>query len=328
MQQKILDSSLSKLKKSCFPILAYHRIIDEKAEDSNENFYYDGTVSCTVKDFESHIFFLKKYFKIVPLSKVADHISNCTIPEGDKPFVAITFDDGYNSLISNVIPIVDKNNIPCTFFLSTGILSGDAVPLYIYIEAALNNKDSFEMLLNELDITKRKNHLALKRSITSILASMNQEKTRTLVEKILNVNMLFGYIERNFLSVEDVRHIISPFIEVASHSHSHTDFSILGINEIRKELTHSRKYLESVTSKRVLSFAMPFGGEKYFRNINSQVFSSSGYENACSTVFGLNTFSDSRLMLKRIVVNEFDTLQSIKLKLAGHLDRMAKKITY
>ncbi|MBI5374361.1 MAG: polysaccharide deacetylase family protein [Candidatus Schekmanbacteria bacterium] len=322
----MLDSSLSKLKKSCFPILAYHRIIDENDEDSNENFYYDGTVSCTVKDFESHIFFLKKYFRIVPLSEVADHIANCKISEGGKPFVAITFDDGYKSLISNVIPLVDKSNIPCTFFLPTGILSGDAIPLYIYIEAALNNKDSFEMLLNELHITKSKNHLLLKRSITSILASNNQGKTRSLVEKILNVNMLFGYIERNFLSAEDVRHISSPFIEVASHSHSHADFSMLGKDEIKKELTHSREYLESVTSKKVLSFAMPFGGEKYFRNINAQVFSSSGYENTCSTVFGLNTFSDSRLMLKRIVVNEFDTLQSIKLKLSGYLDRMAKRI--
>lgn len=322
----MLDSSLSKLKKCCFPILAYHRIIDENDGDSNEIFFYDGTVSCTVKDFESHVLFLKKYFQIVPLCKVADHVSNSTIPEGDKPFAAITFDDGYKSLISNVIPVVDKSKIPCTFFLPTGILSGNAIPFFIYIEAALNNKDSFEMLLNELHITKSKNHLLLKRSITSILASMNQKKRRTLMEKILNEKMLLGYIERNFLSAEDVRHISSPFIEVASHSHSHADFSILGKDEIRKELTHSREYLESVTSKRVLSFAMPFGGEKYFRNINAQVFSSSGYENSCSTVFGLNTFSDSRLMLKRIVVNEFDTLQSIKLKLSGLLDRMAMRM--
>ena len=65
--------------------------------------------------FEKHLQFYKKYFQVVSLEQYYKE-------KGDKArfVVSISFDDGYANNFKYVLPLLEKYEIPCTFFV-TGI---------------------------------------------------------------------------------------------------------------------------------------------------------------------------------------------------------------
>jgi peptidoglycan/xylan/chitin deacetylase (PgdA/CDA1 family) len=44
--------------------------------------------------------------------------------ELNRPLIAVTFDDAFESVLDNAIPILKKYNIPCTIFVPTACMGG------------------------------------------------------------------------------------------------------------------------------------------------------------------------------------------------------------
>ncbi|MGH2756829.1 MAG: polysaccharide deacetylase family protein, partial [Actinomycetota bacterium] len=78
-------------------ILCFHRIVD-------------------VDGFEAKLAFLRNHFLITSLDGSMDPPGN-----DDRPKIAITFDDGYRSWLE-LIPLLERFEIPATFFLCSGFL--------------------------------------------------------------------------------------------------------------------------------------------------------------------------------------------------------------
>lgn len=93
------------------PILLYHRI----SQISSDPVMLCVTPEC----FEKHLQFLKKKYKILPLSELSKRLVDRTL-KGDE--VAITFDDGYRDNLINALPLLEKYDIPATIFITTGLL--------------------------------------------------------------------------------------------------------------------------------------------------------------------------------------------------------------
>lgn len=88
-------------------ILMYHRV----AEDKN-----DPHLLCVNKDnFRSHMEYLSKHKKIVPLGEILSGNAN-------KKSVAITFDDGYRDNLTTALPVLKEFNAHATIFVSPGIV--------------------------------------------------------------------------------------------------------------------------------------------------------------------------------------------------------------
>jgi peptidoglycan/xylan/chitin deacetylase (PgdA/CDA1 family) len=66
--------------------------------------------------FRSKLIWLKESYHVVSLG---DLLSN---PDGDKPRVAITFDDGYSSWHEVAAPILEELEIPAVFFVCSGFV--------------------------------------------------------------------------------------------------------------------------------------------------------------------------------------------------------------
>lgn len=71
----------------------------------------------TTAHFEGHLHFLKRFTNVISLD---DFFSGRL--SSDKINVAITFDDGYKSWISNAIPILKNLQLHATFFVSSGFV--------------------------------------------------------------------------------------------------------------------------------------------------------------------------------------------------------------
>ena len=93
-------------------ILFYHRIADDAATPW----------TLPNKLFQQQMDWLQQHFEIVSLQEAQHRMQ---LRHNSRPCVCITFDDGYADNCQQAIPYLVKQQIPCTYFVSTNhILTG------------------------------------------------------------------------------------------------------------------------------------------------------------------------------------------------------------
>lgn len=65
--------------------------------------------------FAFQLNYLRKHFDFISLDSVVKYTKGQFTPS--HPSVALTFDDGYQDILKNVIPVLEKYKIPATFFV-------------------------------------------------------------------------------------------------------------------------------------------------------------------------------------------------------------------
>jgi len=89
-------------------VLAYHAVGDCPPADDPHGLWVPTIV------FRAQMAFLARHRRVVPLGAMVDG----RIPPGP-PAVAITFDDGYRSVLTNAAPILSSHRFPSTVFVPT-----------------------------------------------------------------------------------------------------------------------------------------------------------------------------------------------------------------
>lgn len=93
-------------------VLLYHRVSD----DARDN------LTTGVEQFDRQMQLLRRHFEIIPLDAL---LKMQEIPKSSRPLVSVTFDDGYLDNYVNAFPILQRNNVPAAFFVSTGLIGTD-----------------------------------------------------------------------------------------------------------------------------------------------------------------------------------------------------------
>lgn len=322
LQNSIVDHFLKKMSADSCLILSYHGINNNSEITTDNNILQ---ANCTFDEFRIQLNVIKRYFNIVALKDIVQHISGETKVISGKPLAAITFDDGYKNIKEKVIPLLDTNKIPATLFITTGILERSIIPNFVKTEFILSNDKNIEGIAKYITGGDNFPKSAVRNSKERALQFLKADKKikEKIFNDILSDRALTEYVNTNYMSKTDIKNISSSLFEIASHSHSHRDFSLLSQNDILYELKLSKYSLENITGKEITSFAVPFGGKRFFKNMNDSFFLECGYNSCCSTVFGVNKGKINQFMLKRIVVNNFDSAETFTLKVSGKLDFLA-----
>lgn len=94
-------------------VLFYHRIAHQR----------DNEWTTSNRTFTRQIRWLKKHFEMISLAEAQERIRRgCN----RRPCVSITFDDGYADNCHHAIPLLVKERIPCTYFVTLhNVLSGE-----------------------------------------------------------------------------------------------------------------------------------------------------------------------------------------------------------
>src|SRR5437870_2821679 len=73
--------------------------------------------------FEKQLNYFKEHFTILPLKDIISQKE-----KGDRPFISLTFDDGYENNLLRALPLLEKYNVAASFFIP-GIALEDPSPI-------------------------------------------------------------------------------------------------------------------------------------------------------------------------------------------------------
>lgn len=91
-------------------ILLYHHVAENTPRST----------SLTPQEFSSHLEYIAANHTVVPLSDIVDAIQNkSSLPE---KAVAITFDDGYENILTNAHPLLREHGFPYTIFINPDVI--------------------------------------------------------------------------------------------------------------------------------------------------------------------------------------------------------------
>jgi peptidoglycan/xylan/chitin deacetylase (PgdA/CDA1 family) len=135
-------------------ILLYHGV----TEHENFGITNHANKHLNVNDFSEQMEWLSSNANLVSMDEVTEmFIKNIPFPEKS---VAVTFDDGYKNNFTTAMPILDKNNIPTTFYIAAGMIGQKDLFWVDKIEACIEktSKKDIEIKLGKDHVTYNLEH--------------------------------------------------------------------------------------------------------------------------------------------------------------------------
>ena len=233
-------------------VLVYHGVVENALKKINARFI-------STKEFEAQLQFFKRHFQVVPLKEIHNQTT------ANHPFrISITFDDGYLNNLNEVLPLLEKYEVPATFFITTIRKSGydylwaDLLDLYRY-----TGPRSF-YFEGQLFKKKRNEYASDQGQLKHQIKNSGWELKKALCDFILKSNCFVddpiyaSYL--NLMSEESIRTLgKSPFVEIGSHGVYHNCLTKIDLKNAEWELKESKRYLEEILQKDIEYMAYPDG---------------------------------------------------------------------
>lgn len=118
------------------------------------------------------------------------------------------------------------------------------------------------------------------------------------------------------MNLEEVKELYSSgLIEIGGHTTTHLDMPKYDEETLRRDLEISKKKIEEIIGKKVISFAYPWGrNNKKVRKVVENL----GYKFAVSTETGSSCFSDDLFEIVRVGIYSKDDMEKFKKKISGN----------
>jgi peptidoglycan/xylan/chitin deacetylase (PgdA/CDA1 family) len=116
------------------------------------------------------------------------------------------------------------------------------------------------------------------------------------------------------MSVEQLRSLPAELISIGSHTVTHPMMPLLSEGEARAELIQSRKTLEDLLLRPILTFSFPFGG---FSQSLTGLCREAGYHRIFTTLPAFAFMDPGEFVVGRVRVDPTDWPLEFRLKLAG-----------
>jgi peptidoglycan/xylan/chitin deacetylase (PgdA/CDA1 family) len=216
----------------------------------------------TLKTFEHHLKFYKKHFNVISLDDYYQgKFSN------DQFNICLTFDDGFANNYNYVLPLLQKYQLPATFFVTAiraagydilwndflGIISKYGPAKIIYRDECYYKGEHNKYISKECGV-----------SLVEILRSVGFDEKAEMMKLLYPVVPFKSDKEQEDfwlqMTESQIRELSkSPLVTIGSHGYFHNDLSRINTRYAGKELSFSKQYLESIIEKPVTSFAFPYG---------------------------------------------------------------------
>jgi peptidoglycan/xylan/chitin deacetylase (PgdA/CDA1 family) len=283
-------------------ILWYHGVAG--ADFASSGGYDERHVSSTC--FRDHLLFLKrKGYRFVTMSELLRALDG---DSGPGKLVSVTFDDGFENVVSNAYPIMLETGAKGCLYVVTGVVGSNDLLWPDVIDAAVEARPGstfrFRFLGAEIEYDVGSEEARL-RALRDIKVRMRSIPDRQRIEHMEQFTLAGGHRpgrDLAFASWDQLRQLDRTVLEIGGHTETHPDCTRLETEEeLSRELDSSREDIESRIGYRVTHFAYPFGSED--DRVVERV-KAAGYESAVSVEPGVNDAATDRFRLKRVCARE------------------------
>lgn len=244
--KNIISFIIKKVSPADLIILNYHQVTPKY----NTQLHSPGTWT-QVDKFEKTLIYLKNNFNIVSLRDVTE---NKFIPKNS---VAITFDDGFKSIEKYAIPLLEKHNVPATFFINTAYLNTNTAS-WATIGNYLFYSDKLKQKLPE-------NYLEIKTELRNTNNSETYNKHKIQIE---NLSKFAPMDFRFFTNIKYLETLNPKLFTVGLHGHEHQRHSMMNDIEQDFNIKENIKTLSKLPTY-IPIFAIPYG-KSYDWNLQTE----------------------------------------------------------
>lgn len=268
--------------------------------------------SLPVRQFERQLGFLKSRFELVSLREGLESIRAGWVKE--RPFLALTIDDGFEDNYTLAWPLLRRYGVPATIFLATDFIDSGRPPWPTRIVEMLDQTPLEEMsfpFAARLDSLPGKVAVArrLQRQLAPLLPA---ERLQYLESLRAHLCVPAGWRCRA-LSWSQVREMRDHGIHFGSHTAFHSYLPSSSDEVVREELRSSKRRIEDELSEPCLTFAYPDGA---YDDRAIDAVRTEGYEAAVTQVRGSNIAATPPHALHRIEVPYHDPFATFRCRTA------------
>ena len=239
---------------------------------------------------ERQLRFLRRYTNVVDLREALTALTT------GRPLparaVAITFDDGYRDQLELAAPILERLDLPATFFLIPGVLSRTVRPWWELIAWAFMRTSRGVVAWEGTTMTVRTS--AERRS--ALLAVAERLKRRDRAARDAALEELTGLLapdgdpahDQMFLDWDGARRLARGRLAIASHTYHHGILSQEDEQTQQHDLLVSRHQLERELEVEVDLLAYPNGRLGDYDDATMAAARRAGYTHAITTMPGWN----------------------------------------
>jgi peptidoglycan/xylan/chitin deacetylase (PgdA/CDA1 family) len=268
-------------------ILMYHRVT-QSAQDC-------WLLNVSPKHFQEHMEVIKKHCFPIKLEEL-----NKTNPRFNKKKVVLTFDDGYADNFYQAKPILERYEIPATFFVVSGMIDSKEEYWWDELEKIIFEDDivfpekyrigvqecfwprsttSREQLLEGLASVLRPADFYVRRDFMRYLRSLNG--------KVLPRHL--PLTKQELIQMANCR-----LFEIGAHTVTHPTLANMTEEEQEQEISESKEYLEDILNRPIASFAYPYGS---YSDLSIEVLKRLKFNAACTVTISpvYNTYDPYQL---------------------------------
>jgi peptidoglycan/xylan/chitin deacetylase (PgdA/CDA1 family) len=274
--------------------------------------------------------YLKRHYRFASLSQAAARLAQPGALQED--LVVVTLDDGYAGNFEAAWPVLRREQVPATIFVTTGFLDGGALWFDLarrLLAAALaagrelpeRQRRALVAALGRWPGRSRRPEWAVER-----LKRLSPEARQRLLDELAAADLPLGPPARP-MSWNQVRTLAAMGIEIGSHTVSHPILSQLPPALQAAEIAGSRDRLREELGEAPTAFAYPNGAAEDFTPETCQALHEAGFAVACTTLRGANRPGCDLLRLRRIGVGH-DPGFVLAARLSGLFDDAIRQLLH
>ena len=249
-------------------VLGYHRVVEDFVEASRSDMPSMLTSSAM---FERHLDLIGRRFRFVGLDEIGEAVRH-GVPF-DTPVAAVTFDDGYQDVYDNAVPILKRKGIPAAAFVVTDLVGRRAWQahdkLYHLVEKAFAESGDPRRRLHGVlaDLGLPASHILRDRratasphlAVSALLPNLSRVDTGRVMSRL---EWLVG---NGFVNVPQTMSWAAlagmqrDGFTIGSHTRTHVSLPMESFASAEDELAESKRVLERHLGTAINHFAYPGG---------------------------------------------------------------------